>query len=160
VGRVLCSLSQNIILYVLHDLVSLPWPQVHPCRPLRSKGGSKVAGGDVGSCRQGAIPMHWASDMLYLHIVPLWGYNLAVHMSGISKYCTTSMFFTLNCLYPCRAFQALIEVVRWVLLHVYSMCMYVQWVYSQGMAPGEAGNAGEGTEVEILTYPKVDMFWE
>ena len=70
--------------------------------------------------------MPWASDMLYLHIVPLWGYNLVVHMSRISKHRTTFMFFTLNCLHPCRAFQALIEAVRWVLLHVYSMCMYVQ----------------------------------
>ena len=36
--------------------------------------------------------------------------------------------------------------------------LYVQCVYSQGIAPSEARNAGEG---EMLTYPKVDMlcFW-
>jgi hypothetical protein len=126
-----------------------PDPQTIPAGPWDQM----VAGGDVSTHRQGAIPMPWPHDMSYLHILPLWGHNMVVHMSRISKYRTTFMFFHSKLLAPPiePLRHSLKRSCRLYYMYIGCVCMYIRstvrgWpLVKQGMQ----GRASRTWDIDI-----------
>jgi len=148
------SISEHCIVCVLWLCATALTPKPSPAGPWDQK----VAGGDVSTYRQGVIPMPWAHDMLYLHMVPLWEYNMVVHMSRTSKYRTTFMFFTLNCLQP--SVEPFRHSLKWsdrlYYMYVACVCMYNRYtvrgwpLVKQGMQERE--NSGWDIDISQSGY--------